>query len=100
MFRRQAGKYDRFTPPLNYQGVHELFKELRTGPYQDFGAFTLGDVFHKYLKEIVSLCIFMACLPLFMAKIIHLNYSFRKALSEVKILRGFLPICSSCKKDP
>lgn len=93
-----TGKYARWTPPLNYQGVHELFKELRTGPYQDFGAFTLGDVFHKYLKEIVFLIIFMACVLLFLAKIIHLNDSLRKALSEVKTLRGFLPICSSCKK--
>lgn len=92
------GKYERWTPPLNYQGVHELFKELRTGPYQDFGAFTLEDVINRYLKEIVFLIIFMACVLLFMAKIIHLNDSLRRALSEVKTLRGFLPICSSCKK--
>lgn len=92
------GHYDRWTPPLNYQGVHELFKELRTGPYADFGAFTLRDVFDRYLKEIVFLLLFMVCVLLFLAKIIHLNDSLRKALSEVKTLRGFLPICSSCKK--
>jgi len=93
-----AGKYDRWIPPLNYQGVHDLFKELRTGPYQNFGTFTFGDVVQKYQKEIIFLLILMACILLFMAKIIRLNDSLRRALSEVKILRGFLPICSSCKK--
>lgn len=93
-----TGKYDRWTPPLNYRGVHELFKELKTGPYKDFGAFTLRDVFDKYLKEIVFILLFIASILLFMAKIIHLNDSLRRALSEVKTLRGFLPICSSCKK--
>lgn len=93
-----AGNYDRWIPPLNYQGVHELFKELRIGPYKDFGAFTLRDVFVKYLTEIVFFLVFLALILLFMAKIVRLNESLRKALSEVRTLRGFLPICSSCKK--
>ena len=93
-----SGKYDRWAPPLNYQGVHELFRELRTGPYADFGSFTLADVFNKYLKEIVFFLLFLTCILIFMARIIHLNDSLRRALSEVRTLRGFLPICASCKK--
>lgn len=93
-----TGGYDRWTPPLDYQPVHELFKELRTGPYKDYGAFTLDDVLDKYTKEIIFFCLLLFCVFLFMAQIIRLNESLRKALSEVKTLRGFLPICSSCKK--
>lgn len=94
----RAGGYNRWTPPLNYQPVHELFKELKTGPYKDFGAFTISDVVKKYVKEIVFICLLFGCILLFLAKIIRLNDSLKKALSEVKTLRGFLPICSSCKK--
>lgn len=93
-----AGKYDRWAPPLNYQGVHDLFKELRTGPYADFKTFTLADVIQKYQKEIIFLCLLLICVLLFIVKIIHLNDSLKTALSEVKTLQGFLPICASCKK--
>jgi hypothetical protein len=93
-----AGNYDRWTIPLNYQGVLDMFKELKTGPYTDFGAFTISDVFKKYLKEILFISLFLLLLLFFFVKIIRLNDSLRKALSEVRTLRGFLPICSSCKK--
>ena len=93
-----AGHYDRWSPPLNYQGVHELFKELRTGPYSDFGAFTIKDVLTKYARELIAVLVFLLLFIAFMVKIIRLNDSLKKALSEVKTLRGFLPICSSCKK--
>jgi two-component system sensor histidine kinase TtrS len=93
-----AGGYRQWTPPSNYQIVHELFKELRTGPYKDFGAFTLADVIHKHLVVLLLILLTFCILIAFIIKIIHLNYSLKKALSEVKILSGFLPICSSCKK--
>lgn len=93
-----AGDYLQWTPPSNYQIVHELFKELRTGPYKEFGAFTISDIINKYLVNLLIILLLFCILVAFIIKIIHLNHSLKKALSEVKILSGFLPICSTCKK--
>ena len=44
----QAGGYGGWTVPLDYQPVHELFRELRIGPYEDLGDITMSDVFKQY----------------------------------------------------
>ncbi|MCB1751490.1 MAG: PhnD/SsuA/transferrin family substrate-binding protein [Gammaproteobacteria bacterium] len=44
----QAGNYAGWTVPLDYQSVHELFRELHLPPYQDIGKFTLSDAVTKY----------------------------------------------------
>jgi len=44
----QAGSYAGWTVPLDYQSVHELFRELKLPPYQDVGKFTLEDAIKKY----------------------------------------------------
>ncbi|MCG8544265.1 MAG: PhnD/SsuA/transferrin family substrate-binding protein, partial [Alphaproteobacteria bacterium] len=44
----QAGSYGGWTVPLDYQPVHELFRELRIGPYEDLGAITMSDIFKQY----------------------------------------------------
>jgi len=44
----QAGFYGGWTVPLDYQPVHELFRELRIGPYEDLGKITVADVFKNY----------------------------------------------------
>ena len=43
-----AGKYAAWDLPLDYQQVHELFKELKLPPYDQVGIFTLTDVIKKY----------------------------------------------------
>ncbi|MCG8616935.1 MAG: phosphate/phosphite/phosphonate ABC transporter substrate-binding protein [Desulfobacterales bacterium] len=92
-----AGRYDRWIPPLDYSAVHAMFRTLKIGPYKDFGAFTLGDVFQKYLTEIISILIVFALGGIAMVRIIRLNRSLKKAYAEVKTLSGLVPICSSCK---
>lgn len=93
-----AGHYDRWVPPLDYQSVHDLFITLNTGPYKKFRSFTFQDVIKKYLVEnLIALIIFLIALG-FLLRIIQLNRSLKKALSEVTTLQGFIPICSSCKK--
>jgi len=42
------GRYGGWTVPLDYQPVHELFRELRTGPYEDIGRITFGDILKQY----------------------------------------------------
>ncbi len=44
----KAAKIAGWTTPLDYQTVHELMKELRMPPYQDYGKITLYDVLVKY----------------------------------------------------
>ena len=43
-----AGHYGGWTVPLDYQPVHELFRELRIGPYEDLGEITFSDLFGQY----------------------------------------------------
>jgi len=42
------GNYAGWTIPLDYQPVHDLFKELQLPPYDDPGQFTLADVVRSY----------------------------------------------------
>lgn len=93
-----AGNYDRWVPPLDYQSVHTLFTTLNTGPYKKFNTFTFQDVVKKYLVEnLIALIIFVISI-VFLIKIVQLNRSLKKALSEVKTLQKFIPICMLCKK--
>lgn len=93
-----AGNYDRWVLPLDYESVRTLFTTLNTGPYKKFNTFTFQDVVQKYLVEnIIALLIFLVALA-FLVRIIQLNRSLKKALSEVKTLQKFIPICISCKK--
>jgi two-component system sensor histidine kinase TtrS len=44
----REGAYGGWTVPLDYTPVHELFRELRIGPYEDLGNITVADVFKYY----------------------------------------------------
>lgn len=90
--------FDKWVLPLDYQTVHNLFTRLNTGPYQNFNTFTFQDVLQKYLYEILVGLAILSMILIFLTKIMHLNRSLQKALSDVKTLQGFIPICSSCKK--
>ncbi len=43
-----AGMYEGWTVPLNYSSVHEMLRQLRVSPYEDYGNFTVAGVFQKY----------------------------------------------------
>ncbi|NQU56410.1 MAG: PhnD/SsuA/transferrin family substrate-binding protein [Rhodospirillales bacterium] len=47
------GRYGGWTVPLDYQPVHELFRELRIGPYEDIGRITLTDILKQHGHWIV-----------------------------------------------
>lgn len=44
----RAAGYAHWTIPLNYTPVHELMKELRVGPYKDYGKITIGMFIQRY----------------------------------------------------
>jgi len=56
----RAGGYGGWTVPLDYQPVHELFRELRIGPYEDLGKITVADVFKNYGPWIIVAAVVLA----------------------------------------
>jgi two-component system, LuxR family, sensor histidine kinase TtrS len=50
-----AGDYAGWTVPLNYQPVHELFRELGIGPYQRSGLSTYRELLKRYWYWLVLL---------------------------------------------
>ncbi|MBW6521703.1 MAG: PhnD/SsuA/transferrin family substrate-binding protein [Desulfoarculaceae bacterium] len=44
-----------WTIPLNYQPVHDCLFELKIGPYEDYGAFSLTDVLSRYWRHVTLL---------------------------------------------
>jgi len=65
-----AGKYAGWTVPLNYQPVHELFKELEIGPYRKSGDVSLREVMKRYwyLLVLVLTAIFLSVFNNFLVK--------------------------------
>ena len=56
-----------WTIPQSYQSVHDCLRELRVGPYETFGQFTLHDVLHRYRWWLLgggTLCLLLASLNL------------------------------------
>lgn len=68
----QLGRYGGWTVPLDYSPVHELYRELRIGPYSDLGEITLADIFKQYGAWIVALAAVLAITVAWTARIEHL----------------------------
>ena len=62
-----------WTTPHDYTDVHELFKELKIGPYKDYGKITLAMVLQKYLYPIVGGLTFVLLLVIFAIFMLRLN---------------------------
>ncbi|MFH2137647.1 MAG: PhnD/SsuA/transferrin family substrate-binding protein [Candidatus Omnitrophota bacterium] len=77
-----TGKYAGWTVPLNYQSVHECLKELRIGPYRDFGKITLKNVGEKYWPWISAVMIFLILMGISTIYTLRLNR--RLANSETR----------------
>ncbi len=91
----QAAKSAGWTTPRDYTTVHELFKELKIGPYKEFGKITLVMVLDKYRYIIVGGFMFtmlLAVFALFMLrvnnKLTSSNAALEKAHRELKMAQG------------
>ncbi|MBI4882215.1 MAG: response regulator [Planctomycetes bacterium] len=62
-----------WTIPLNYQPVHDCLKELRIGPYADFGRVGLQAVLRQYRPWILALTLAAALILLFALRVARLN---------------------------
>lgn len=79
-----AGNYAGWTIPLDYQPVHELFKELEQPPYHIHGPFTLADVVSKYWPILLSSLAFLMALLGMSTWVLHLNRQLEKAKSSLE----------------
>ncbi len=55
----KAAKIKGWSVPADYNPVHELYRELKIGPYKDLGKFNLTDVLKKYWFVILIVLAFM-----------------------------------------
>jgi two-component system sensor histidine kinase TtrS len=79
-----AGKYAGWTIPLDYQPVHELFRELKLSPYQYLGEFTLTEAIQRYRYWVMGglmVLLFMVFMTLW---VMHLNKELYKAKSRLE----------------
>ncbi len=79
-----AGKYAGWTIPLDYQPVHELFRELKLPPYQDLGKFTLTEAIERYRFWFISgllVLLFMIFMTLW---VMRLNQELHKAKNRLE----------------
>ncbi len=73
--------------PHNYQRVHEALKELRVGPYSDFGEITLGGIFEQYW-HLLSLALLVSVLGASISvHLIRLNRCLRESTAELESAR-------------
>ena len=79
-----------WTIPKNYQPVHECLKELRIGPYQSLGRFTLKEAVRKYWYWVVLLLLFAVVNSAIAVYVGNLNRRLREAKRQVELARNHL----------
>lgn len=115
----QKAGFQEWTLPYDYQPVHELLKELRVGPYKDYGIITVRGFIGQHMIETVIIFVLSTSILLMAVKIYLSNITLSKEISarkqteaelkrhvkelnkafdEIKTLRGIIPICGYCKK--
>lgn len=75
-----AGNYAGWTIPLDYQKVHDLFRELNLPPYASQGRFTLKEAIEKYWYWVLGIIIALLSLLGLTALVVWHN----KALEQAK----------------
>ncbi|AGF78007.1 ABC-type phosphate/phosphonate transport system, periplasmic component [Desulfocapsa sulfexigens DSM 10523] len=115
----QKAGFQEWTLPYDYQQAHELLKELRVGPYKDYGIITVRGFITQHMIQTVIIFILLISIVLMAVKIYKSNIilskkieahkqaeaelerhvkELNKAFDEIKTLQGILPLCSFCKK--
>jgi PAS domain S-box-containing protein len=81
----QAARCYGWTIPLSYQSVHECLKELKVGPYKNFGKITLTDIIRKYWALILIDFFTLVLLTWLLSSRIRLNRKVNKAHQGLKL---------------
>ncbi len=76
--------YACWTVPLDYQQVHQLFKELHIAPYEKKITFTLLDAIKQYWKGIVVVLFFIVVLTIMSTWVSRLNTQLKKSKQSLE----------------
>jgi two-component system sensor histidine kinase TtrS len=79
-----AGNYAGWTIPLDYQPVHDLFRELKLAPYQDLGRFTLIDAINRYRYWLLGGWVVLLFMVVMTIWVMRLNQALHKAKSRLE----------------
>ena len=80
----QWGDYAGWTVPLEYQPVHDLLKDLRLPPYDEFGQFTLEQAVDKYWYWLLGVLVSLLALALLTTWAYWLNRVLKKSKSRLE----------------
>ncbi|NQU20848.1 MAG: PhnD/SsuA/transferrin family substrate-binding protein [Candidatus Nealsonbacteria bacterium] len=78
----QAARCAGWTIPHSYQSVHDCLKELRIGPYKDYGQVTGGAVVRQYWPWFVAVVGLLLVTCVVSTHVMRLNRKLQHALSE------------------
>ncbi|MBI3545491.1 MAG: diguanylate cyclase [Gammaproteobacteria bacterium] len=76
---RSAG----WTVPLDYNSVHELYKTLQVGPYQDYGKASLADILRQYWRWLALMAVMIVLMLINTAYILKLNRHLKKSQKQL-----------------
>ncbi len=80
----KAARCAGWTIPHNYQAVHECLKELRVGPYEDYGKVTFFAVLRKYWHWLVIIAVLLAALAVATVCVLMFNRRLHRAQSGLR----------------
>ena len=79
-----TGRYAGWTIPLDYQPVHDLFRELGLPPYDEIGEFTLADAVQRYWYGILIGMIVLLVLIFMTTWVTRLNRELEKSKQSLE----------------
>jgi two-component system sensor histidine kinase TtrS len=79
-----AGKYAGWSIPLDYQPVHELFRELGLPPYDHLGEFTLWDAITRYWYWLIAGLVVLLFMVVMTFWVMHLNRALKKTQKRLE----------------
>ena len=80
----RAARCAGWTVSLNYQPVHECLKELRVGPYKDFGKITVSDIVRNYWYWLAVIAAVMAVMGAATTYILKLNRRLQHTQTDLR----------------
>ena len=67
----------------NYRAVHDLYRDLRLGPYRDIDYLRPGDVWKRYWQTIVAAIAFLATLCVLVSVLVRMRFKLLKANQDI-----------------
>jgi diguanylate cyclase (GGDEF)-like protein len=86
----QAADISGWTIPLDYYPVHELMRELRVRPYENFGKVTIRSIIAQYWYMIITIFIVLLAMSFFLLYIGRINRRLKSMQEELKKANKFL----------